>query len=314
VKLLILNRSQVSRLLDLAALFGALERAFIELSAGRVSVPPRSAALVPDGGWLGVMPGYVRGALEVKLVSVFPGNHERGLPSHQALIALFDEKTGTPVAVMDGTHITAVRTGAASALATRALARATVRTLAILGAGVQGRSHLEAVTRVRDFAEIRIASRNAAHAAALAAEYPPARALASFEEAVRGADVVCACTDSPTPVLQYDWLTPGAHVTSVGVARGGPELDSRTVRAGRLVVESRVAFQPYPAGAHELQGLDPTQAVELGEILAGTRPGRQSDTQITVYKSVGHAVEDAAAALLVYERALAEGAGQSVSL
>jgi ornithine cyclodeaminase/alanine dehydrogenase-like protein (mu-crystallin family) len=242
------------------------------------------------------MPGYVDGVLAAKLVTLFPG-HE---PSHQALIAVFDAKTGTPIAVMDGTHITAVRTGASSAVATRALARKDARVLAILGAGVQGRSHLDAVGRVRDFSEVRIASRDAAHAQALAGEVG-ATAVGSFEEAVRGADVVCACTSAAEPVLEREWLDPGTHVTSVGSSMEGPELDWETITAGLLVIESRVAFQPPPAGSHELQGLDPADAVELGEVLAGTHPGRTSADQITVYKSMGHAVEDAAAAALVLE-------------
>jgi ornithine cyclodeaminase/alanine dehydrogenase-like protein (mu-crystallin family) len=240
------------------------------------------------------MPGYVDGVLAAKLVTLFPG-HE---PSHQALIAVFDAETGTPVAVMDGTHITAVRTGASSAVSTRALARDDSRVLAILGAGVQGRSHLDAVRRVRDFSEVRIASRNPGHAQALAGD-AGATAVGSFEEAVRGADVVCACTSSAEPVLRRDWLDPGTHVTSVGASMEGPELDRETVKAGLLVIESRVAFQPPPAGSHELQGLEPSEAVELGEVLAGTHPGRSSAEEITVYKSMGHAVEDAAAAALV---------------
>jgi alanine dehydrogenase len=145
---------------------------------------------------------------------------------------------------------------------------------------------------------VRIVSRDPAHAEALAAEVG-ATAVGSFEEAVRGADVVCACTSSAEPVLRREWLEPGTHVTSVGSSMEGPELDRETVTAGLLVIESRVAFQPPPAGSHELQGLEPSDAVELGEVLAGTHPGRTSDEQITVYKSMGHAVEDAAAAALV---------------
>ena len=300
------------RLLDLDALIDALADAFVELSHGRASVPPRVAAQTTDG-LLAVMPGYLSGVLETKLVSVFPGNERLGRPTHQALIAVFDEATGTPVAVMGGTHVTAARTGASSAAATRALAREDAAVLAVLGAGVQGRSHLEAVPRVRRFREVRVASRTTAHAEALAGELG-VRAVESFEEAVQGADVVCCCTDSTEPVLRRRWLAPGAHVTSVGTARGGPELDAETVRAGLLAVESRVAFQPYPAGSHELQGLDPDAAVELGEVLSGTRPGRTADDEITVYKSMGHAVEDATAARLVYERAQAEGAGVELEL
>jgi alanine dehydrogenase len=293
---LVLSQEEVVRLLDVDLLLPRLERAFVELSAGRASVPPRVAASVPGLGLLAAMPGYVDGVLEAKLVTVFPGHD----PSHQALIAVFDGETGTPRAVMDGTHITAVRTGASSAVATRALAREDARVLAVLGAGVQGRSHLDAVRRVRAFAEVRVASRSFDHAQALAEE-TGATAIESFEDAVRGADVVCCCTHASEPILRREWLAPGAHVCSVGASQEGPELDPQTVSAGLLCVESRVAFQPPPAGAFELQGLDPEAAVELGEVLSGTRPGRASAEEITVYKSMGHAVEDAAAAALVLE-------------
>jgi alanine dehydrogenase len=299
--MLVLSQAEVARLLDVDLLLARLERAFVELSAGRASVPPRIAAFAPDG-LLGAMPGYVDGVLAAKLVTLFPG-HE---PSHQALIAVFDAETGTPSAVLDGTHITAVRTGASSAVATRALAREDARVLTILGAGVQGRAHLDAVGRVRDFDEVRVTSRTFEHAQVLAQE-TGAVAVESIEQAVRGSDVVCCCTHSSEPVLSRDWLSPGAHVTSVGAALDGPELDPETIRAGLLCVESRVAFQPPPAGSFELQGLDPDEAVELGEVLASTRDGRTSDEQITVYKSMGHAVEDAAAAALVLERASSAG-------
>ena len=310
--MLVLSRADVRRLLDLDQLLDALERAFVELSAGRASVPPRIAAET-ERGLLAAMPGYADGILETKLVSVFPGNHAVGLPSHQATIALFDDATGKPLALMDGTEITAVRTGAASAVATRALARPDARVLAVLGAGVQARSHIDAALRVRELAEVRVASRSAEHARALADEVG-GTACASFEEAVAGADVVCACTDAGQPILGPESLEPGMHVTSVGASRDGPEVDPAVMRAGLLAVESRVAFEPYPAGAHELQGLDPNDAVELGEILAGTREGRAAPEQITIYKSMGHAVEDAAAAGLVYRRALVEGAGTEVEL
>ena len=310
--MLVLSRAEVRRLLDLEQLLEALERAFVELSAGRASVPPRIAANT-ERGLLAAMPGYADGILETKLVSVFAGNHEVGLPSHQATIAVFDDETGQPLALMDGTEITAVRTGASSAVATRALARPDARVLAVLGAGVQARSHLAAAIRIRAFDEVRVASRDAEHARALADEIGGV-ACASFEEAVAGADVVCACTDAGRPILGAESLEPGMHVTSVGASRDGPELDPAVMRAGLLAVESRVAFEPYPAGAHELQGLDPNDAVELGELLAGTREGRTSTEQITVYKSMGHAVEDAAAAGLVYRRALEDGVGTEVEL
>jgi ornithine cyclodeaminase len=306
---LVLSQADVRRLLDLDELIDALADAFAEVSAGGASVPPRVAAFVPEQGLLAAMPGYAAGVLEAKLVSVFPDSE----PSHQALIALFDAATGTPLAVLDGTHITATRTAAASALSTRLLAREDARVLAVLGTGVQARSHLAAVSRVRDFDEVRVAGRSQDRAAALARE-TGGRRPDSFEAAVRDADVVCACTDASSPVLRREWLAPGTHVTSVGASQGGPELDEATVRADVLAVESRVAFEPYPAGAHELQGLDPAAAVELGELVAGTRAGRTSAEEITVYKSMGHAAEDAAAARLVYARAVRDGAGTEVEL
>ena len=312
--LLFLSQADVVRLLALDQLLDSLAGAFVELSAGRTSVPPRIAARTSSGGLLGAMPGYIGGVLEAKLVSVFPQNHVRGLPSHQGLIALFDPDTGAPLAVMDGVAITAIRTGASAAVAAKWLARADAATLAIIGAGVQGRSHLAAFPHVRDFKEIRVASRSAERAQALAAQNPAARATTTFEEAVRGADVVCCCTDAREPVVKYEWLAPGAHVSSVG-GTFGPEIDPQTIGAGMLFVESRDAVRvPPPAGAHELQGLAPEAVTEIGEVIAGAKPGRTAPEQLTVYKSTGHAVEDAAAVRLVYERALAEGAGQRVSL
>lgn len=313
-ELVVLGQAEVARLLDLELLLDGLATAFVELSGGRTSAPPRVAAQGP-AGLLAVMPGYVPGAgLAAKLVTVFPGNHESGLPSHQALIGLFDEATGRPLAILDGTHITAVRTAAAAALSARILARPDVRVLAILGAGVQGGAHLEAMTRVRDFHEIRVASRTPGHAEALSTRSPRARSMRTFEQAVRGADVVCCCTDSPEPVISYSWLAPGTHVTSVGANLEGPELDAATVRRSHLFVESRMAFSPPPAGSAELLGLDPSIATEVGEVLAGAAPGRTSADEITVYKSMGHAVEDLAAVRIVYEAALREGAGARIKL
>lgn len=314
-ELLYLSREDVERLLDIDSMLDALGRALIAFSAGITTVPPRVGIRVPDLGMMGSMPGYVPGvALEVKLVSVFPGNHEHALPSHQGLIALFDESNGTPLAIMDGTYITAIRTGGTAAVATRALARKDSKVLAILGAGVQGESHLETLPRVRDFEEIRIASRDAGKAATLASRHPRARAVASFEAAVRGAEVVACCTDAREPVIRRDWLKPGVHVSSVG-GTFGPEIDPLTMSAARVFVEWRgAATNPPPAGAHELQGMDAEKLTEVGEVLAGTRPGRVSEDEITVYKSTGHAVEDAATARLVFDRARAEGAGITLPL
>jgi alanine dehydrogenase len=314
-ELLYLSRAEVERLLDVDAMLSALAKALVIFSSGVTSVPPRVAARVPDLGLLGAMAGYVPGvALEIKLVSVFPGNHARGVPSHQGLIALFDEHDGTPLAVMDGAYITAIRTGGTAAVAANALARSDANVLAILGAGVQGASHLETFTRLRDFNEIRVASRDQAKAKSLAARHPRARVAMSFEDAVRGADVVACCTDAREPVIRCEWLAPGVHVSSVG-GTFGPELDPETIAAAKVFVEWRgAALNAPPAGAHELQGLDANAITEVGEVLAGTREGRTSDSDITVYKSTGHAVEDAATARLVYDRALAEGAGAKLQL
>jgi alanine dehydrogenase len=311
-EVLVLSEAEVASLLDLDELLAGLADAFQILSAGRTSVPPRVGAFA-EAGILAAMPVYLPGvALGAKLVTVFPGNHERGRPSHQALIALFDPEDGTPSAVMDGTRITATRTGASAAVAADALARTDAEVLAILGAGVQGRSHLETFPRVRDFREIRVASRTPEHAVALAAEHPAAKAVDTFAEAVAGADVVCCCTDAREPIIQAAWLAPGTHVSSVG-GTFGDELDAATVRGGRVFVEWRGAVTSAPpAGASELQGLDPVTVTEIGEVLAGTRPGRTSADELTVYKSTGHAVEDAVAAQLVYQRAVQAGAGQTV--
>ncbi len=308
--LLYLSRADVESLLDVDAMLDALADALVIYSSGVTSVPPRTAARVGDRSLLGVMAGYVPGvALESKLVSVFPDNDHRGLPSHQGLIALFDETSGAPVALMDGTYITAIRTGGTAAVAARVLSRQDARVLAILGAGVQGWSHLETFPRVRDFGEIRIASRNLERAQDLAAHSPRSRALASFEEAVRGADVIACCTDAREPILRREWLKPGAHVSSVG-GTFGPEIDRETVEASRVFVEWRGAVTNRPpAGAHELQGLDEESVTEVGEVLAKSKPGRQTADEITLYKSTGHAVEDAAAARLVYDRARQVGVG-----
>jgi ornithine cyclodeaminase/alanine dehydrogenase-like protein (mu-crystallin family) len=314
-ELLYLSRADVERLLDVDAMLDALADAFVLYSSGATSVPPRIAARVGAHGLLGAMAGYVPGvALETKLVSVFPKNDAHGIPSHQGLIGLFDESNGTPLAVMDGGFVTAIRTGGAAAVAARVLARDDARVLAILGAGAQGWSHLQTFPRVRDFKEIRIANRNMERAKDLAARHPLALGVASFEDAVRGADVVACCTDAREPILRREWLAPGTHVSAVG-GTFGRELDPETVDACRVFVEWRGAVtNAPPAGAHELQGLDPGSVTEIGEVIAGKSPGRQSSDELTLYKSTGLAIEDAATARLVYDRALAEGVGVRLPL
>src|SRR5438309_3865564 len=311
--ILLLNETEVQRLLDPDALLEALAEGFRALSSGLVDAPKRNEVSVPNTGFLLAMPADQQGReVTVKLVSVFHGNERLGLPVHQALICLFDPETGTPLSVMDGTYITALRTAGAAALATRLLARTDTRVLAIVGAGVQGHAHLRMLSHVRPFAEIRIASLEVAHAEQLAATDARARAVETAEEAVRGADVVCLCTNAGEPVISPDWLAPGMHVTSVGYNPPGGELDPRVIELGRLFVETRLAFEPPPAGCGELAGFDPNVGTELGEVLLGRSPGRQSKDELTVYKAMGHACEDLAAASLVYHRAKQDGAGRTV--
>jgi len=313
--MLVLTRDEVAALLDLDAVVDALAEAFVDLSAGRASMPQRVAAL-SGHGMLGVMPAYLPSAnvLEAKLVTLFEGNAGTELPTHQAAIAVFDPESGSITALMDGTYITATRTAAGSALSTRELAREDARVLAICGTGVQARTHALAVPRVRPIEEIRIAGRDRAKANELAAKVG-GTAFDSFEEAVHGADVVCATTHSPEPVVRREWIAHGTHVTSVGVNPDGRELDERLVADARVVVESRdAAFAAYPAGANDLSGISPEAVAEIGEVLSGAEPGRTSADQITLWKSVGVAVMDAAAVALVLRAAAETGAGTQVEL
>jgi alanine dehydrogenase len=313
--ILMLNETEIQKLLDPDALLDALAEGFRALSEGLVDAPKRIGVTVPDNGFLLSMPAYQHNReVTVKLVTVFHGNAQLGIPSHQALICLFDPQTGTPLSIMDGTYITALRTAGAAALSTNLLARADTRVLAIVGAGVQGRSHLTMLPRVRPFSEIRVTSRHFAHAEQLAATDARARAVETAEEAVRGADVVCLCTNAGEPVINADWLAPGMHITSVGYSPPGGELDPRAIEHSRLFVETRLAFEPPPAGCGELAGFDPSIGTELGEVLLGRSPGRQSREELTIYKAMGHACEDMAAASLVYHRAQQNGAGRTVEL
>lgn len=328
--MLVLSRLEVRELLDLDALIDALGDAMADLSAGRASVPDRIAALVAErDALLAAMPGYVPslGALVSKLVSLFPRNAGSAIPTHQAVILMFDPESGSPVALLDGTEITAVRTGACSALSVRLLAREDASVLAVLGTGVQARSHARAVVRVRPITEVFVAGRDAGKADALATELGEelglaVQAVGSYQEALEHADVVCATTHTLEPVVRREWLSPGAHVTSVGYNPAGRELDDQTVVDALVCVESRrAALAPVPAGSNDLtqpvrDGLITQEHVhaELGELVSGVKRGRTSAEQITLYKSVGVAVQDAAAAALVLAKAREVGAGRELSL
>jgi alanine dehydrogenase len=328
VTLLVLSRREVEMLLDLDRLVEAVGSALAELSSGRASMPPRITAEVAEpAGLLAAMPAHLpsTGALTVKLVSVFPGNLE--LPTHQAVICCFDAATGQPVALMDGAYITAARTAAGSALATRLLARPDSRVVAILGSGVQARAHARALDRLPNVEEVRLAGRDPAKVEALAAELGPVLrapivAVAGCQDAVRAADVVCATTHAADPVLSRHWLRPGTHVNSVGYnTAGSGEVDSATIRDAVLAVESRAAaLARPPAGAVELWraveagALEPDRVIEIGELVAGRATGRTTPADITVYKSVGVAVQDAAAAALVLQAAREQAIGALVDL
>jgi len=326
---LILSRSDVERLLDPDALREAIARAMADLSAGRVSMPPRIAAIVAErDGLLAAMPAFLpsANALTTKLVSLFPRNTDR--PTHQAVIVAFDPDNGSPAALMDGEAITAARTAAGSALATDLLARKEAAVLAVIGTGVQARAHLRALARVRAFREVRVAGRDAAKAAALGKEArawlggATIRTMTSYAQAIAGADVVAATTHSPDPVVRREWLAPGSHVNSVGYNTAGREIDGATIRDALLVVESRAGtLAPPPTGSNDIalaiaEGLVTATHVhaELGELVSGTRPGRTDAAQITLYKSVGVAVQDAAAAALILAAARRDGVGREVEL
>jgi alanine dehydrogenase len=325
---LVLSRAEVERLIDLDRLREAVAQAMADLSAGRVSMPSRIAATVPErDALLAAMPAYLpsSGALTTKLVSLFPRNTDR--PTHQAVIVVFDSENGSPLALMDGEAITAARTAAASALATDLLARKDASRLVVIGTGVQARAHLRAVSRVRKFRSISVVGRDPKKATALAKEFGAGnhgevRAYEDFEQAVRDADVVCACTHSKDPVVRREWLKSGAHVNSVGYNTAGREVDGATFRDALLVVESRSAtLAPPPAGSNDIamaiaEGAMTREHVhaELGELVSRARPGRADPSQITLYKSVGVAVQDAAAAAMVLEAARKAGVGRTIEL
>jgi ornithine cyclodeaminase/alanine dehydrogenase-like protein (mu-crystallin family) len=289
----LLDEHEVRRHLPMADLVPAVARALADLSAGRAEQPVRTMLPVGSRGFFAAMPAYA-GALGAKLVTYFPVNQDR--PTHHALIVLFRPETGEPMAVMDGRLITEMRTAAASAVATDLLARRDAAVLALLGSGVQAGSHLEALRLVRRFTEVRVWSPRAGRAFA---ERHGIVAAGSAEAAVRGADVVVVATSSRVPVLRGRWLAPGAHVNAVGACRPDwRELDDELIRRARLYVDS--------AAAATLEAGDVIAAggpfAELGEVVLGTRPGRQEPQELTLFKSVGVAVEDLAAADLVYRR------------
>jgi len=294
---LFLNEDQVRQHLRMADLIPAMEKALIDFSSGKVTQPVRSVINVdPPGGFLGLMPALTPDGLGLKAVTFYPSNAGRGIPTHMATIFLCDPETGGPLAIMDGRLITEMRTAAVSAAATKLLAPRDATILAILGSGVQAHSHVEALRLVRNFEEIRVWSPTKEHAERFAKEI--GATATSVEQAISGADVIVTATNSKTPVLKGLWLKPGCHVNAVGACRPDwRELDDEAM--------SNVVFVDSRGGATKESGdvmlSGANIHAELGEALAGKVPPRTNET--TIFKSLGMAVEDIAAAMLVYRSA-----------
>jgi alanine dehydrogenase len=301
-----LDEAAVDRLLRMEDVIPAMEQALAEFSSGRVAQPVRTMLPVAEHeGFFGLMPAYTGGALGAKLVAFYPQN--RDIPTHHATIVLFEPETGEPLVSMDGRLITEVRTAAVSAVATKYLAQPQASVLAIIGSGVQAHSHLEALRLVRQFEDVRVWSPR--HAEDFARRFN-VRAAASAEEAVRGADVVVTATTSKTPVLSGEWLAPGVHINAVGACRPDwRELDDETLQRSRVYVDSREA-------ALEESG-DVIAAgrifAELGEVVTGAKPGRESVEEISLFKSLGLAVEDVVTADLVYRKAMTAATVEGVA-
>lgn len=329
--MLILSAADVRAALPMPAAIAAMKEAFVALCEGRAQVPPR--AHLPSARHVGVsliMPASVdaaepeREALTVKVVSLFDGNRPRGLARIQAAVLVLEPDTGRPLALLEGATLTAIRTAAASGAATDLLARPESRTLAVLGAGVQARTHIEAICAVRPIETVRVYGRTPAGVEALLREFAAAgdglvrfEAASSVREAVHGADIVCATTTSAEPVFDDTDLAPGVHLNAVGsYTPDKREVPAATVVRAKVVVDSRAAaweeagdlIQPLREG---LIGQEHVHA-ELGELVLGRRPGRTDPEEVTFFKSVGIAVQDAIAARYALERAVALGLGAEV--
>src|SRR6266576_790512 len=287
----VLDEPAVQQRLHYQDLIPAIAQALADLSAGKVVQPVRAVLPVaPHRGFFAVMPAYA-GALGVKLVTFYPQNV--GVHTHHALIVMFKAETGEPLAVLDGRLVTEMRTAAASAVATQHLARPDAAVLGILGSGVQAKSHLAALRHVRSFKEVRVWSPRNAPAFA---QRHGVKAVPSAADAVRGADVVVVAASSTTPILRGSWLSPGAHVNAIGATRPEwRELDDDLVTTARVFVDSREAALRESGDVIAAR----SEVSEIGAVVAGVAPGRQSDQEITLFKSVGVAVEDVAAAALV---------------
>jgi alanine dehydrogenase len=310
-----LSEAEVRQHLDPAELLRELEASFGALARGDVQCPPRPQITIPSKGFSLSMSAWQPGMqICIKVVNVFEHNLARGLPTHLAIINLFDADTGAVTCVMDATYITAIRTAAAAVLSHKLLSRPDSRIATIVGAGVQAREHLRLLPLVRDFTEIQICSLEFAHAERLAELNPKARAVRDVKSAIERSDVVCLATDSATPVIDGVWVRQGTHVSSVGYQPPNGELPRALARDHRLFVEAMDAFASPPVGCAELAGVDPVRGTTLGDLVNNPRKGRGNDSEITVYKAMGIAMEDMVAANLAYRTARQCGAGMSIKL
>lgn len=329
MKLLILNAEEVRRALPMASAIEGMKVAYAQMSAGQALVPQRTQLPIDEHNGISIfMPAYLPAskALAIKIVSVFPGNVMQGRPSIHGVVVALDSETGIPLALLEGSTLTAIRTGAGSGAATDLLARDTAASVAIIGSAVQARTQLEAVCTVRNIDEVRVYGPNRQHAETFAREMagqgpiPDNIVVAeSADRAVQGADIICTATSSTTPVFSGAVLAPGSHVNAVGSFRTDmQEVDVDAIRRALVVVDSRKAAReeagdlmiPIAQGVFDFDHIH----AELGEIVRGERPGRTSDEQITYFKSVGVAVQDAIAASIALDNARRWGLGNEVSL
>jgi len=320
--LLVLSRADVERLLPMPACIDVIADAMRATSRGAAVLPLRNSVWMPDRtGMIGLMPGFLGEpkSLGLKVVSIFPGNHGTQFDSHQGVVMLFDTAHGSPIAVLDAASITAIRTAAASGAATRALARDDAADLAILGSGVQAVTHLAAMRAVRPIQRVRIWSRSPEHAHRFAAAAAPlaVEVMPTVRAAVEGATLICTTTASREPILEGAWLSPGAHINAVGACFAATrELDTAAVARSRLIVDRRESTLAesgdFLLARADGAITDAHIAGELGDILLGNVPGRQSADQITLYKSLGIAIQDLASAHYIYQQALALGVGTSI--
>jgi ornithine cyclodeaminase len=319
----VISQDDVERLLPMPACIELVERALVETSKGGAVLPLRQAVWMPDRtGMIGLMPGWLAepASLGIKIVSIFPGNHGTPYDSHQGAVLLFDTAHGQTLAMIDASSITAIRTAAASGVATRALAKPDAGDLAILGSGVQAATHLEAMAAVRTLRRVRVWSRSRDNARRFADVVGPrfsVEVMATAREAVAGADLVCTTTAAKEPILEGAWLSPGAHINAVGACfAAARELDTAAVARSRLVVDRResavnesgdflLAKRDGAIGDDHIAG-------ELGDVLLGRVAGRRTADEITLFESLGISVEDLATAHYIYHRALEIGAGVSV--